>query len=129
MRRLGAQNLAEEHPSKIVQWLFYSHPPIRERIAAAQTFKVDARPIPAMTRAPLAAATALIAFTVVALTVWPLRSRHLFSWDSANYAFAVERIDISAHRPHPPGYLGYGSPRVPSAVSPAMSTLRWSRGT
>ncbi len=39
MRRLGAQNLAEEHPSKIVQWLFYSHPPIRERIAAAQTFK------------------------------------------------------------------------------------------
>ena len=36
MRRLGAQNLAEEHPSKVVQWLFYSHPPIRERIAAAQ---------------------------------------------------------------------------------------------
>jgi STE24 endopeptidase len=39
MRRLGAQNLAEEHPSKIVQWLFYSHPPVRERIAAAQAFK------------------------------------------------------------------------------------------
>jgi STE24 endopeptidase len=39
MRRLGAQNLAEENPSKIVQWLFYSHPPIRERIAAAQTFQ------------------------------------------------------------------------------------------
>ena len=38
MRRLGAQNLAEEHPSKIVQWLFYSHPPIRERIASAQAF-------------------------------------------------------------------------------------------
>jgi STE24 endopeptidase len=38
MRRLGVQNLAEEHPSKIVQWLFYSHPPIRERIAAAQAF-------------------------------------------------------------------------------------------
>jgi hypothetical protein len=48
-----------------------------------------------------------MAFTVVAATVWPLRSRHLFSWDSANYAFAVERIDISRHRPHPPGYLGY----------------------
>ena len=40
MRRLGAQNLAEEDPSKLVQWLFHSHPPIRERIAAAQTFKV-----------------------------------------------------------------------------------------
>ena len=39
MRRLGAQNLAEEHPSRVIQWLFYSHPPIRERIAAAQEFK------------------------------------------------------------------------------------------
>jgi STE24 endopeptidase len=39
MRRLAARNLAEEHPSKIVQWLFYSHPPVRDRIAAAQAFK------------------------------------------------------------------------------------------
>ena len=39
MRRLGAQHLAEEHPSRVVQWLFYSHPPIRERIAAAQAFR------------------------------------------------------------------------------------------
>jgi STE24 endopeptidase len=39
MKRLGAQNLAEEDPSKIVQILFYSHPPIRERIAAAQAFR------------------------------------------------------------------------------------------
>lgn len=39
MKRLGAQNLAEDEPSKLVQWLFYSHPPIRERIAAAQAFK------------------------------------------------------------------------------------------
>jgi STE24 endopeptidase len=38
MRRLAAQNLAEEEPSEVVQWLFYSHPPIRERIAAAQSF-------------------------------------------------------------------------------------------
>src|SRR4030095_4886883 len=36
MRRLGAQNLAEEHPSRLVQWLFYSHPPIGDRIAVAQ---------------------------------------------------------------------------------------------
>ena len=41
MRRLGAQNLAEENPSKIVQWLFHSHPPVRERIAAAQAFKSE----------------------------------------------------------------------------------------
>ena len=38
MRRLAAQNLAEEHPSTLVKWLFYSHPPIRERVAAAQRF-------------------------------------------------------------------------------------------
>jgi STE24 endopeptidase len=39
MRRLSAQNLAEEQPSRLTQWLFYSHPPARERIAAAQAFK------------------------------------------------------------------------------------------
>jgi Zn-dependent protease with chaperone function len=38
MKRLGAQNLAEENPSALVQWLFYTHPPVRERIAAAQAF-------------------------------------------------------------------------------------------
>jgi STE24 endopeptidase len=36
MRRLAAQNLAEEEPSKIVEWLFHSHPPIRQRIEAAR---------------------------------------------------------------------------------------------
>jgi STE24 endopeptidase len=41
MRRLAAQNLAEEEPSAIVRWLFHSHPPVRERIAAAQSFKVN----------------------------------------------------------------------------------------
>jgi STE24 endopeptidase len=39
MRRLAAQNLAEERPSRLIRWLFYSHPPIAERIAAAQGFK------------------------------------------------------------------------------------------
>jgi STE24 endopeptidase len=42
MRRLSAQNLAEDEPSQVVQWLFYSHPPIRERIAAAQAFRPPA---------------------------------------------------------------------------------------
>jgi STE24 endopeptidase len=36
MKRLGQQNLAEEEPSAAVQWLFYSHPPIRDRIAAVK---------------------------------------------------------------------------------------------
>ena len=38
MKRLSQQNLAEEYPSKLVRWLFYSHPPIPERIDAARTF-------------------------------------------------------------------------------------------
>jgi STE24 endopeptidase len=41
MRRLGEQNLAEDDPSRLVQWLFYSHPPVRARIAAAQQFAID----------------------------------------------------------------------------------------
>lgn len=36
MRRLGQQNLAEESPSKLVQAFFYTHPPIKERLRAAQ---------------------------------------------------------------------------------------------
>jgi STE24 endopeptidase len=39
MRRLGAQNLAEEHPSKLVTWLFSSHPPLADRIATAQAWR------------------------------------------------------------------------------------------
>jgi STE24 endopeptidase len=36
MRRLGAQNLAEPHPSRAALWLFHSHPPVEERIARAE---------------------------------------------------------------------------------------------
>lgn len=36
MRRLGVQNLAEETPSRLVRWFCFSHPPLTERIAAAQ---------------------------------------------------------------------------------------------
>ena len=43
MKRLSQQNLAEEYPSPIVRWLFYSHPPIRERIDAARTFAHEER--------------------------------------------------------------------------------------
>jgi STE24 endopeptidase len=45
MKRLAAQNLAEEHPSKLVQVLFYSHPPVRERIAYAAGFTMSGRDI------------------------------------------------------------------------------------
>jgi STE24 endopeptidase len=38
MKRLGAQNLAEERPSRLVQWLFYTHPPMAARIEFAQAW-------------------------------------------------------------------------------------------
>ena len=38
MRRLGAQNLAEEHPSRPAFWFFHTHPTIEQRIAEARSF-------------------------------------------------------------------------------------------
>ena len=38
MKRLGAQNLAEERPSRLVEILFYSHPPMADRIEAARVW-------------------------------------------------------------------------------------------
>jgi STE24 endopeptidase len=37
MKRLGQQNLAEDSPSRLVQAFFYTHPPIKERLRAAQS--------------------------------------------------------------------------------------------
>jgi STE24 endopeptidase len=42
MKRLAAQNLAEEQPSRLVEALFHSHPSISNRISAARSFKLDA---------------------------------------------------------------------------------------
>jgi STE24 endopeptidase len=39
MKRLAAQNLAEERPSRVVEVLFYTHPPTAARISAARTWK------------------------------------------------------------------------------------------
>jgi STE24 endopeptidase len=39
MKRLGQQNLAEEEPSRLVEWLFHSHPPGSARIEAARAFE------------------------------------------------------------------------------------------
>ena len=47
MRRLGQQNLAEDRPSALARWLFYSHPPVRERIAAAEAWPGVVPPLPA----------------------------------------------------------------------------------
>ena len=41
MRRLGAQNLSEENPSRLSVWLFHTHPPIEERIASAHAIALE----------------------------------------------------------------------------------------
>ena len=42
MKRLAAQNLAEEEPSRLVETLFHSHPSISARISAARSLKLKA---------------------------------------------------------------------------------------
>ncbi len=37
LRRWGSQTLAEERPSRLVEWFFYSHPSLGNRTAAAQS--------------------------------------------------------------------------------------------
>jgi STE24 endopeptidase len=38
MRRMAAQNLADEDPSRAAFWLFHTHPRVRERVERAQSF-------------------------------------------------------------------------------------------
>ena len=42
LKRLGAQNLAEERPSRLAEVLFYTHPPMGARIEAAQAYRRNA---------------------------------------------------------------------------------------
>ncbi|HET7871415.1 MAG TPA: M48 family metallopeptidase [Terriglobales bacterium] len=44
MEKLNKQNLSESHPSRIVEILFHSHPPVSKRIAAAQEWARKHRP-------------------------------------------------------------------------------------
>ena len=43
MKRLAAQNLAEDQPSRLVEVLFYTHPPIGARVAAARNWAAEQR--------------------------------------------------------------------------------------
>lgn len=42
LRRMGTEHLAEERPSRLVKWCFYSHPPVAERVAAARRHRAAA---------------------------------------------------------------------------------------
>jgi len=38
MNKLASQNLAERTPSRLVEWLFHSHPAISRRVQAAEAW-------------------------------------------------------------------------------------------
>jgi STE24 endopeptidase len=39
VRRLGARHLAEDRPSVLTRWLYFSHPPMAERLAFAEAYR------------------------------------------------------------------------------------------
>ena len=41
LRRLGEQTLAEKRPSRLVEWLFYTHSPLADRLSAARAATED----------------------------------------------------------------------------------------
>jgi STE24 endopeptidase len=47
MRRMAAQNLAEQSPSRLVRSLFYTHPPVAERIRFAEAWAAGCTARPA----------------------------------------------------------------------------------
>jgi Protein of unknown function (DUF2723) len=64
-------------------------------------------PAPARGRGlPLPVLAAVLALLTV-LSRLPFRSRYLFSWDSANFALALEQYNVAFHQPQPPGYPLY----------------------
>ena len=63
-------------------------------------------PSPRRRGLPLPALAAGLALVTV-LARLPFRSRFLFSWDSANFALALEQYNVAFHQPQPPGYPLY----------------------
>src|SRR5262249_17022711 len=50
---------------------------------------------------------ALIAGVVTAIARLPFAARRMWDHDSIQFALGVERYDLAAHHPHPPGYPLY----------------------
>jgi hypothetical protein len=63
---------------------------------------VNSRPAP-ISWADLAAALALA--LLVLPTRLPVAGDYLGTWDSVQYALAMEQFDVALHQPHPPGYI------------------------
>ncbi len=37
----------------------------------------------------------------------PFQTHYLYTWDSVQFALALEKFDLATHQPHPPGYILY----------------------
>lgn len=52
-----------------------------------------------------------IGLTIGVLTIiatrWLYHAHYLYHWDSVQFALAINNFDLSAHQPHPPGYILY----------------------
>jgi hypothetical protein len=59
----------------------------------------------AVYRLDLVLSVSLLLLTL--LSRLPFRGQILYHWDSVNFAYALEKFDISQGQPHPPGYIGY----------------------
>ena len=50
------------------------------------------------------AAATLVTVGALALSRWRFAPRYLYSFDSVNFALALEKYDLNLHQPQPPGY-------------------------
>ncbi len=65
------------------------------------------------------AAWLLVIVALLLLTRWPLASRYLLTFDSVNFALALDEFDPLYHQPQPPGYpLFVGLTRALQWVAP-----------
>src|SRR5262249_61010010 len=76
-------------------------------------------------RADLIVGLALALATVISRV--PARAHLLPTWDAVQFALALERYDIAAHRPHPPGYILYiaAARTVDAFVGNGTASLVW----
>ena len=54
VRRLGARHLVEERPSRVARWLYFTHPPLAERLACAEAWQQQAARAAHASRSPAA---------------------------------------------------------------------------
>ncbi|HYE79777.1 MAG TPA: hypothetical protein VEI97_17465 [bacterium] len=61
----------------------------------------------ALRRLPADVGVLLLTALALLLTLFLTQSQYLARWDSAQFALALDRVDVRAHQPHPPGYPWY----------------------